>query len=256
MKSGASGRIARDPRAGRAATRIRGLLFDKDGTLLDFQQSWSRAYNELCLDLCGGDREAATAMLAAGGMELATGHCRSGSVLAAGNTIDIAAFWYPMLSGAEMKAMIDRIDLAFHANGIRYSVMLPGVAETLEALAGTGLVMGVATSDSTAATKAALVALGIAHHLPHVFGYDSVARPKPAADIVHSFCAAIGAEPREVAVIGDNPHDLEMARSAGAGVALGVLSGNSAMDDLAPLADAVLGSIRDLPAWLRSREQE
>ena len=242
--------------AGRAEPRIRGVLFDKDGTLLDFQQSWWRAYKELCLDLCGGDVEAAAAMLAAGGMEPSTGRCRSGSVLAAGNTIDIAVFWYPTLSGAGLRAMVDRIDRAFHENGIRYSVMLPGVAETLETLAGTGLAMGVATSDSTAATKAALGALGIARYLPHVFGYDSVARPKPAPDIVHGFCAAIGAEPRGVAVIGDNPHDLEMARSAGAGAALGVLSGNSGMDDLAPLADAVLDSVRDLPAWLRSLEPQ
>jgi phosphoglycolate phosphatase len=233
---------------------MRGLLFDKDGTLLDFQLSWSRAYNELCLDLCGGDSEAASAMLSAAGMELVTGHCRSGSVLAAGNTIDIAAFWYPTLSGARLQAMVERIDRAFYENGLRYSVLLPGVAETLETLAGAGLAMGVATSDSTAATRAALAAVGIARFLPHVFGYDSVARPKPAPDIVHGFCAAIGAEPREVAVIGDNPHDLRMARSAGAGAALGVLSGNSGMDDLAPLADAVLGSIRDLPAWLRSLE--
>jgi len=256
LKAHPSGKVARDTPAGKAATPIRGLLFDKDGTLLDFQQSWSRAYNELCLDLCDGDSEAAAAMLAAGGMEPTTGHCRSGSVLAAGNTIDIAAFWYPLLSGPSLKAMVERIDRAFHANGIRYSVMLPGVAETLETLAGAGLAMGVATSDSTAATKAALDALGIAHYLPHVFGYDSMARPKPAPDIVHGFCAAVGIEPRAVAVIGDNPHDLEMARGAGAGAALGVLSGNSGMDDLAPLADAVLGSICDLPAWLRSLDPE
>ena len=55
----------------------------------------------------------------------------------------------------------------------------------------------------------------------------------------------------EIVVIGDNPHDLEMARSAGAGAALGVLTGNSRRDELAPLADAVLDSVCDLPAWLR-----
>ena len=56
-----------------------------------------------------------------------------------------------------------------------------------------------------------------------------------------------------IAVIGDNRHDLEMARSAGAGAAIGVLSGNGGRADLAPLADAVLDSVRDLPAWLASR---
>lgn len=236
-----------------SAAPLRAVLFDKDGTLLDFRESWSRAYRGLCLDLCQGDSEAAMAMLERAGMDAATGHCRSGSVLAAGNTIDIATFWYPDLAAADLGRMVARIDRVFYENGIHYSVLLPGARETLAALAAAGFAMGVATSDGTAATRAALGALSIDRFLPHVFGYDSVPRPKPAPDIVHGFCAAVGIEPREVAVIGDNPHDLEMARSAGAGAALGVLSGNSAHADLAPLADAVLESVRDLPAWLAER---
>lgn len=232
---------------------MRGILFDKDGTLLDFQASWSRAYRELSLELCGGEEAAAKAMLVAGGMDPESGTFRSGSVLAAGNTVDIVRFWYPALSGGELEAMIARVDAVFYENGIRYSVAVPGLKETLAALAERGLAMGVATSDGTAAARAALGALGLAGHLPHVFGYDSVARPKPAPDIVHAFAAAIGVPPAAIVVIGDNPHDLEMARSAGAGAALGVLTGNSTADELAPLADAVLDSICALPAWLSAR---
>ena len=230
---------------------MRGLLFDKDGTLLDFQASWPRAYRELCLDLCLGDEAAALKMLAAGGMDPASGACRAGSVLAAGNTLDIASFWYPALSAEALRAMVERIDQVFYENGIRHSVMVAGVPETLADLEDAGYAMGVATSDGTAATRAALAALGIDRRLPHVYGYDSVARPKPAPDIVHAFAAAIGAAAGDIAVIGDNVHDLEMARGAGAGVAIGVLSGTSAREDLAPFADAVLDSVRDLPGWLR-----
>jgi phosphoglycolate phosphatase len=232
---------------------MRGILFDKDGTLLDFQASWSRAYRELSLDLCKGDEAAAKAMLVTGGMDPDTGTFGSGSVLAAGNTIDIVRFWYPDLSGPELTAMIARVDGVFYENGVRYSVPVPGLEATLAELAGTGLAMGVATSDGTAAARAALAALGLAKYLPHVFGYDSVPRPKPAPDIVHAFAAAIGAAAGDIVVIGDNPHDLEMARSAGAGAAIGVLTGNSSADELAPLADAVLDSVCALPEWLRSR---
>ena len=75
--------------------------------------------------------------------------------------------------------------------------------------------------------------------------------PKPAPDIVYAFSKAIGARPSEIVVVGDNPHDIEMARNAGAGAAIGVLTGNSDREHLAPLADAVLESVRDLPDWLR-----
>jgi phosphoglycolate phosphatase len=52
-------------------------------------------------------------------------------------------------------------------------------------------------------------------------------------------------------MVGDNPHDMETAHDAGAGLAIGVLSGNSAADHLAPLADHVIGNITELPALLR-----
>lgn len=233
---------------------MRGLLFDKDGTLLDFEASWSGVYKDLCLDLAGGDREAATAMLIAGGYDPETQRFRAGGALAAGHTLDIVRLWFPALSGPGLEEMVRRIDDVFYANGVASSVPVPGLRETLSELSARGIAMGVATNDGTAGTKAALEALGIGGLLPHVFGYDSVARPKPAPDIVHAFSAATGVPLEAIAVIGDNPHDLQMARSAGAGAAIGVLTGNGGREDLAPLADIVLDSVRDLPAWLRARQ--
>lgn len=229
---------------------MRGVLFDKDGTLLDFEASWSGVYRDLCLDLAEGDTAVAQSMLIAGGLDPETGRFRSGGPLAAGTTIDIVEIWFPELVGEGQRAMVERIDRVFHQNGITCSVPVPDLTLTLEALQHAGLRMGVATNDGTAATQAALAALQIDRFLPHVFGYDSVPHPKPAPDIVHAFCKAIGAVPSEIVVIGDNPHDIEMARSAGAGAAIGVLTGNSGKEDLAPLADAVLQSVAELPAWL------
>jgi phosphoglycolate phosphatase len=232
---------------------MRGVLFDKDGTLLDFEASWSGVYRKLCLELAEGDAERAQSMLVAGGFDPVANRFRSGSVLSAGNTFDIVRNWYPEFSDAEERAMVERIDAVFHANGIACSVPVPGLASTLATLKAAGYAMGVATSDGTASAEAALAVLGIAKYLPHVFGYDSVPKPKPAPDIVHAFSRAIGVPAREIVVVGDNPHDIEMARSAGAGAAIGVLTGNSERGDVAPLADAVLDSVCDLPAWLGAR---
>jgi phosphoglycolate phosphatase-like HAD superfamily hydrolase len=156
-------------------------------------------------------------------------------VLAAGNTLDIVRAWFPGLDGRAFAAMVARIDAAFHANGLSHSVPVTGLVETLAILTGRDLALGVATSDGTAATRAALAMLGVSPYLPHVFGYDSVPRPKPAPDMVHAFAAATGLDPGEIAVVGDNVHDLHMARAAGAGAAIGVLTGNAQAEDLAPL---------------------
>ena len=234
---------------------MRAILFDKDGTLLDFQASWSGVFRELCLDLADGEPGRAAAMLQAGGVDPDTGAVRAGSPFAAGNTLDIVSALLPDLAGPAFEAMVVRIDGAFYQNGIRCSVPVAGLKDTLAALSETGIAMGVATSDATAGTRAALAMLGVEHHFPHVFGYDSVARPKPAPDIVFAFSAAIGVAPAEIAVVGDNTHDLDMARSAGAGAAIGVLSGTGTRADLAPLADVILNSVADLPAWVRSRRE-
>ena len=56
------------------------------------------------------------------------------------------------------------------------------------------------------------------------YGYDAVANPKPAPDTILAFCDLTGLKPSEIAMVGDNRHDLEMARAGGAGLAVGVLS--------------------------------
>jgi phosphoglycolate phosphatase len=234
---------------------MRGILFDKDGTLLDFEASWSRAYRDLALALALGDEIRATAMMVAGGLDPATGRIKAGSALAAGNTVDIARVWFPDHESGALGDIVLHMDEVFHQNGLRCSVAVAGLNDTLAALAHMGLVMGVATSDSTAGARAALKSLGVDRYLPHVFGYDSVPFPKPAPDMVFAFAAATGLQPAEIAVVGDNRHDLEMARSADAGVVIGVLSGNGEEDDLAPLADVVLADIRALPAWFHQNRK-
>lgn len=234
---------------------MRAILFDKDGTLLDFEATWTPLYRKMAEILAEGDPSRAAAMLSAGGYDSLTGRMRAGSVLAAGTTDQIVSAWFPSLSGAAFRAMVARVDDAFHDHGKAHSVPVPGVAATLDRLAAEGYRMGVATNDATLAATAALAALGLDRRLSAVFGYDSVPRPKPAPDTVLLFAEAVGVAPGEVAVVGDNRYDLEMARAAGAGLAVGVLTGNSGPEELAGLADIVLPSIRELPDWLRHAGQ-
>ena len=53
-------------------------------------------------------------------------------------------------------------------------------------------------------------------------------------------------------MVGDNPQDMMAARNGGAGLALAVLTGASSREDIAHLADHVLGSVADVPALLES----
>src|SRR5690606_16722006 len=110
--------------------------------------------------------------------------------------------------------------------------------------------LGIATNDSTGGAERTLLALGVAQMFVATYGYDAVANPKPAPDTVYAFCDFTGLRPSQVAMVGDNRHDLEMAKAAGAGLAIGVLSGTGTRESLGQLADVILDSVADLPEYL------
>jgi len=229
---------------------MRGILFDKDGTLLDFEATWTPVLKRVAMDAAGGDARKAATLLKASGFDSASGKVRGGSVIASGTNADLVRLWWPHLVGPLLDRRIDAVNQAFLEHGRLHAVPIDGVRGALSALSGQGFVMGVATNDATAAAVAVIAALGLSRFLPHIIGYDAVVNAKPAADMVHAFAALVGIPAGEIAMVGDNAHDLSMARAAGVGAAVGVLSGNSSASELAPLADVVLPSVRDLPAWL------
>ncbi len=102
------------------------------------------------------------------------------------------------------------------------------------------------------ATSRRFVVFKLLGLLDFAAGYDSGHGFKPDPGMVHGFCARTGLVPAEVAVIGDNLHDLEMGRRGGVGLVVGVLTGTGERAELTAHADHVLDGIRDLEALLDS----
>jgi phosphoglycolate phosphatase len=233
--------------------RIKGILFDKDGTLIDFDRTWSAIADLMALKAANGRRDEADRLLAIAGYDSEAKRFKADSVFAAGTNADIIALWYPHLTDAERMATLDECNRFTSETGGSKPHPLDGVKEALGALHGSGYRLGVATNDSTAGAERTLSSLGMAQLFDAVYGYDAVANPKPAADTIRAFCDLTGLKPSEIAMIGDNRHDLEMARNGDCGLAIAVLSGTGTRETLAPMADAVIGSVVDLPALLEGR---
>ena len=159
--------------------------------------------------------------------------------------------WWLGLDASGIAQKMRLLDVDYRDLGLRHLKPLMPLAPILEELRRMGLRLGVATNDTAASAALHMGALDAAELFDVILGADSVARPKPFGDMIHAFADAVGIRTDEVAMVGDNPHDMETAHAAGAGLAIGVLSGNSAADHLAPLADHVIGTIAELPALLR-----
>jgi phosphoglycolate phosphatase len=232
---------------------IKGILFDKDGTLVDFNATWLGIADFMAMDAAEGDRWKADRLLAAAGFDFVTKRFKPDSIFASGSNMDVVELWFPRLSDEDQLHAVSRFNEITSVQGSAMAVALPGIVESLRTLHSRSYRMAVATNDSTSGAERTLATLGIAQLFEAAFGYDAVANSKPAPDTVVAFCDLTGLKPGEVAMVGDNRHDLEMARAGGCGLAVGVLSGTGTRDSLAPMADVVLDSVADLPDFLAAR---
>ena len=230
----------------RNLTAIRGILFDKDGTLLDYAATWMPVNRNAALAAARGDAGLAEDLLRAGGYDPATDRIASDAVLAAGTSLDIAELWRTRVPGWGLGELTEMLDTMFLEQGRHTAVPVEALAPVLTRLKDRGLVLGIATNDSHAGIEATLGAFGVLGLFDFLAGYDSGHGMKPEPGMAHAFCDACGLQAAEVAVVGDNLHDLAMGRAAQAGLVVGVLTGTGDREMLAGAADHVLESIAGL----------
>lgn len=119
--------------------------------------------------------------------------------------------------------------------------------------------IGIATTDDRAPTQAMIEAFDIEEYISTMVCSDDGVKAKPAPDMVLTICERMKIDPAKAMVIGDTIPDLKMARAAGAGLVVGVLKGVSNAKDLAPFADILIESVDDLHVYVQewaSRESE
>lgn len=116
-------------------------------------------------------------------------------------------------------------------------------------LHGKGIMIGIATTDDRAPTQAMIEAFDIEEYISTMVCADDGIKAKPAPDMVLTICERMKIDPARVMVVGDTTADLKMARSAGAGMVVGVLSGVSSARDLVEFADVLIESVDELHAY-------
>ena len=227
---------------------IKAILFDKDGVFVDFEKTWTPVLKVIAADL--GGREGAVLtnrLLDVAGFDASSDRFLPGSVWAAGHADDLVTAWAPLLGGMDQRALYAVVER--HCVEAMPQPLLPAAVQhqIFSDLKAMGLKLGVATNDMAASARATVERFGLADVFDLVLGFDSVANPKPAGDPVVAFAGHSNVLPHEVMMVGDNTHDMHCGRAGGAGVVVGVLSGNSSRHQLEPLADHIIDDISHLP---------
>jgi phosphoglycolate phosphatase len=224
---------------------ISGILFDKDGTLLDYALSWLPVNRAMAEFASGGDPVLARHLLETGGMDPASGHVKPDSLLAAGTASEIARGMADQGAVHDHSTLTVEFDRMF-AEGAQYAVPVTDLLALFQKLKMRGLKLGIASSDNEASIRATVERFGILHLVDFIAGYDSGYGSKPDPGMIFGFCAATGLKPHDIAMVGDNNHDMQMGRTAGAGRTVGVLTGTGSRQSLAALADHVIPDITTL----------
>ncbi len=224
---------------------IRGLVFDKDGTLFDFRATWSAWTRALLLELTEGQEDPAIRIGQAIGYDLRTGDFAPDSHVIAHTPAEIADVMIPFLPDvtsalvARMSSLATETDL----------VAMIELALAFRCAEGGGTGRSALPPTISTVPARCIDQAGVLEFFDFVSGFDSGYGAKPEPGPLLAFTAARGLVPAEVAMVGDSVHDLVAGRAAGMRT-VGVLTGIAGKDDLAPYADVVLPHIGHLPEWL------
>ncbi|MDZ4760207.1 MAG: phosphoglycolate phosphatase [Alphaproteobacteria bacterium] len=209
------------------------IAFDLDGTLVDTAPDLHRALVEI---------------LAAEGLPPATlADVRAFVGLGARTLIIRGSAVHGVIHDDDkLDVLTERFVSAYAADIAARSVVWPGVANALDALAASGATLCVCTNKLTGLSNQLLEAVGLARHFAAVVGADSVRRRKPHPE---HYIAAIRAAKGEVGrslMVGDSISDVSAAKAANAPVVLVSFGYTDTAPELLG-ADAVFTHYDDLP---------
>lgn len=111
--------------------------------------------------------------------------------------------------------MLDAFDRCYRENLFRSSHVYPLVAETLEEMHASGLILGCITNKRESYARELVTRAGIGKALSFVQGGDSPGRRKPDPEPLLRVAADYGLAPDQCVMVGDSSNDRRAAAAAG-----------------------------------------
>ena len=181
-----------------APSRIRGVILDVDGTLVDSNdahaRAWVDAFREFDFDV---PYERARALIGMGGDNLLP------------EAIQVDA------ESAEGKALLKRRGEIFKERYLKTENPFRGTRELLERMRAEGLEIAIGTSAQKEELKPLLEIAEVTDLIDSKTSSDDAESSKPDPDIIQAALKRLKMPPGDALMLGDTPYDIEAAAKAG-----------------------------------------
>jgi HAD superfamily hydrolase (TIGR01509 family) len=207
---------------------IEAVVFDLDGVLLDSEQVWDAAREQLTRERGGRWHENAQRDMM--GM----------------SSVEWSQYMHDEIGLPEPPEEISR-EVVHRMESLyrEYLPVLPGAREAVERLAARWP-LGLASSSNRELIDLALELMGIAECFRATVSSEEVARGKPAPDVYLEAARRLGVDPESAAAVEDSQNGILAAKAAGMR-AIAIPNGHFPPgEDALARADVVLGSLAEL----------
>lgn len=222
------------------AQNLKGIVFDKDGTLFDYAHVWAEVLSETVAtafaEMGKGTAEhkrAQQAMLTLMGIDNEGNSLAKGLVFTHKRHLILKRYLlycirYRINAVKAFRLYQQNIKhsedlVSKHLQNLDFTVQ----QNLFSKLKERGYYIGIITSDTETSSKNFLSIMGLEGMVDFLSTRDSSYHRKPHPQAFKAFCSRFNLDSHEVAIVGDTETDMKMAKKGKAGYTIAVLSGSN-----------------------------
>lgn len=219
------------------------ILFDKDGTLIEFDKSWEkigiRLVDKLLDTFPVHDKEVAHRQLG-----IIDDKIVPDSVMGSGSLGEMIKS-FDDVTGQDTSEWTRNTSQELVDSREPENHWIDGVHDTIVALRQDGYKIGIVTSDTNKGVTQFLEATQTKDLFDLVISTETHAEEKPSPKVLDPLFEAYDVKPEQVVIVGDTANDMKTAINAQLGLSIGVLTGIAKREELHE-ADVIVESASEV----------